>query len=87
MKAILVKVLPATNTKPTRLKAIAEGVQSIIRSANGDWGYEKDAARVARELCAKYEWNWPIASGQLANGDHVFCFVEPGFNVYTAGHE
>ena len=87
MKAIIVKVLPATNTKPTRLKASAEGVASIIRSADGDRGYEKDAARVARELCAKYEWNWPIASGQLANGDHVFCFVEPGFNVYTAGHE
>ena len=87
MKAIIVKVLPATNTKPTRLKASAEGVASIIRSADGDRGYEKDAARIARELCAKYEWNWPIASGQLANGDHVFCFVEPGVNVYTAGHE
>ena len=83
MKAILVKVIPATNTRPTRLKATAEGVPSITRSANGDWGYEKDAALIARELCKKYDWNWPIASGQLANGDHVFCFVEYGYNVYT----
>lgn len=83
MKAIVVKVLPATDTKPTRLKASAEGVPSIIRTANGDWGYEKASAIVARELCDKYGWDSPIASGQLPSGDHVFCFVENGYNVYT----
>ena len=74
MKAIQVKYLPATNTKPSRLKAMAEGVQSITRTYNGDWASEMPHHEIAVELCRTYGWSTDLCEGGLPNGDHVFCF-------------
>lgn len=83
MKAIIVKVIPATNTRPTRLKAHAEGVPPITMSRDAvDDAQDKRKKRVhsalylARLICKKYNWPTRLASGQLPNGDWVFCFVK-----------
>jgi len=74
MKAIQVKYLPATNHRPSRLKAMAEGVQSITRSYHGDLASENPFREIAEELCRIYEWPTDLCEGGLPNGDHVFCF-------------
>jgi hypothetical protein len=75
MKAIIVKYLPATNTKGSRLKAMAEGVPSIIRGFDHKYN-DGGKAQIAQELCNKYGWDGKLVSGQLPNGDNVFCFIE-----------
>lgn len=72
MKAILVKYLPATNTKPARAKAIADGVKPVIHATCGD--FEGAAKAAAYELCETYGWGTKLVSGGLPNGDIVFCF-------------
>jgi hypothetical protein len=73
MKAIIVKYLPATNTKGSRLKASAEGVKSIIKGF--DYKYNDGGKlQIAQELCHKYDWSTDLVSGQLPNGDEVYCF-------------
>lgn len=83
MKAILVRVIPATNTRPTRLVARAEGVPPITMTRDAvDDAQDKNKKRVhsalylARLLCKKYGWSTRLASGQLPNEDWVFCFIK-----------
>lgn len=72
MKAIQVKVLPATNTKGTRLKAFVYGGQSLTQGR--DYSYEiiVDAANVAHALACKLGWTVGFVGGTLPNGDWVF---------------
>lgn len=70
MKAIQVKRLPATDTKPFRWKVVAEGVPHIIVGA--DSATPRDAAEL---LCARYGWGTDLIHGDLPNGDHVFVFA------------
>ena len=74
MKAIIAKALPATETKPRRIKIMAEGAKSRIVSYNNEWDYEQVTEQYARDLgwLAK---GTKMAHGQLPNGDHVACFV------------
>lgn len=74
MKAIQVKYLPATNTKPSRLKAMAEGVKPLVRTFNGDWASNNPFHEIAVALCKREEWSGDLCSGGLPNGDRVFCF-------------
>ena len=84
MKAIQTRILPATDTKPTRIKASAEGVKSITVSRDevesdllllGDPVNEQAIHRdVAARLCVKYTWSPHLASGGLPNGDWAHCF-------------
>lgn len=78
MKAILVKYLPPTNVKGSRIKASAEGIPSITRPydhAENDGGRRK----VAEELANKYGWLTPrngrLIEGGLPNGDCAFVFA------------
>lgn len=70
MKAILVKKLPATDTKPSRWKAIAEGVPHQIFGT-----YTHTPEQAALALCESHGWGRDLVSGYLPNGDHVFCFL------------
>lgn len=83
MKAIQVKYLPATNTKPSRLKAMAEGVKPLTQSFSG----MEDAAAQARPhvtpyhmaaqlLCQRMNWNGELVGGGLPDGSWAFCFVD-----------
>lgn len=81
MKAIHIKSLPPTNTRPRRIKAVAEGVPPITRSVDeierqhGTDTYDETCKALALELCEKYGWGQRLAGGVLANGDRVFCFI------------
>jgi hypothetical protein len=71
MKAIQVKYLPATETKPSRIKAFIKG-HSVTRSfdyEHNDGGMKN----VAHELVEKLEWNvLSMIQGELPSGDTVF---------------
>lgn len=84
-KAIHTKYLPFTNTKPSRIKASAEGVKSETWTC-----CELDNIRVKDGLehitnhqCAAlifatlHKWSTDLASGGLADGSWVHCFVVP----------
>lgn len=91
MQAILTKVLPATNTKPTRIKAeCARGSKILSTDSIGDISKPETHAFVARHLVncfvnedkAEYDsdpkknpWAKPFVTGCLPNGDYVHVFT------------
>lgn len=91
MKAIQTKILPATNTKPTRIKASAEGVKSITvtRSAAEDAvrGLPNPEEQVhqfaAGILAAVQDWPVEFKSVGLPDGSWAHCFVESGLTKRT----
>jgi len=85
MKAIHTRYLSAINTKPSRIKASAEGVKSItfttcqldkIRTERGleHITNHQCAARLLAEKCG---WSTGLSSGGLADGSWVHCFTQP----------
>lgn len=82
MKAIQTKYLPATNTKPTRIKASAEGVPSKIYTRDELWkphGGSGNVENVQIEAAQRFAVanNWPtdLASGGLPDGSWAHCFI------------
>ena len=75
MKAITVKYIPATDTKPTRLKAFdADGNQiTVSRHKWPDLDGEELSKKAAIELCIKMKWDGDLVGGWIKSG-HVFCF-------------
>jgi len=76
MKAILTKILPCTDTKPTRIKAYSEGGNSVILSwseCDSD-GRNQGQAHLyaAQALCAKMDWPTDLIGGGTIEG---YCFV------------
>lgn len=71
MKAIQVKFLPATNFKGARMKAWAEGGNSIILPFQYEISNDELRAELmATELLTKMKWNVKITGrGALPNGD------------------
>ena len=71
-KAILVKYLPFTNHKPSRVKAIVHQKVSITVSvseyASNDEAILAAAKAIAKSLC----WRGKYIKGTLPNGDVVF---------------
>lgn len=68
-KAILIKCLPATDTKPRRFKATAQGVEAVL---SGD--LHNDACpyqHAAMRLAVKHNWRGVWSIGELPNGDRV----------------
>ncbi len=76
MKAICTKVIPCTDTKPTRIKAYAEGGNSIMVSWSecDDEGRTQGQAHMyaARKLCDKMKWDGRLIGGGTEEG---YCFV------------
>ena len=91
MQAIQTKVLPATNTKPTRIKAWCQR-GSIILSIEELGSGRLDISHIlaAERLCRKFleedfvkygahsdnPWIKPIQTGTLPNGDLAHVFIE-----------
>jgi len=74
MKAIITKYLPATNTKPARIKASTEGGNSItISYPSDDMSQEAAYRKAAEALCAKMNWTGQLYGGGTENG-YVFVF-------------
>ena len=81
MKAIHTKYLPATNTKPSRIKASASnGFLSVIISHPHETGNHMDHFEAVKALIAKHNLKWDISQmvyGDSADGKgHVFCFAD-----------
>lgn len=73
MKAIQVKYLRATNSRGARFKISAEGVKSVVVPFNYrevDHGVKYGVYK----FCRDNDWSTNLVSGQLPNGDYVFCF-------------
>lgn len=74
MKAIITKYLPATNMKPARIKATAEGGNSVtISYPQDDISQEAAYRKAAEALCAKMNWPGQLFGGGTENG-YVFVF-------------
>lgn len=87
MQAIITKYIPATNTKPSRIKASCERGSGFFSAQDlDDWGTAHRAACDA--LCARFDaedskkygstcktWSRAKASGQIPSGEYVFCFI------------
>ena len=87
MQAIVTKYLPATNTKPSRIKAqCARG--SITVSMSYESGIDGEHVAAAKALCSKFiaedvkkyasdpasnPWGKPFVTGCLPSGN--FCHV------------
>ena len=70
MQAIQVKYLPATDTKPSRLKAFCKA-GSVTISFNHD-NEEQGYIDAARQLAEKLGWFDFYYGGTLPNNDKVF---------------
>jgi len=76
MKAIVTKYLPFTDTKPSRIKASAEGVPSKIYTCEElDHFIRSVHIQAAHEFCALNNWSGNLASGGLPSGEWAHCFV------------
>ena len=70
-KAIETKYLPATNTKGARIKAIAEGNNSITISYDYGLNPATNHHLAANALCEKLNWVGHYIQGETKNG-YVF---------------
>lgn len=79
MKAILTKVIPCTNTKPTRVKAYTEGGNSIMVSwseCDSDGRTQGEAhLYAAQALANKMQWPGKLLGGGTPEG-YAFVFAE-----------
>lgn len=89
MQAIVTKYLPATNTKPSRIKATcARG--SLTVSMSYETGIDGEHDMAARALCRKFAvedkakygteplknpWMKPFVSGCLPSGNYAHVFT------------
>lgn len=82
MKAFEIKTLPATETKPTRLKVSVEQVKPVIYSAsqfdvNSVDNIELQAAKkLMHDLGWDRDGKLTLKCGQLPNGNYCAVFVE-----------
>jgi hypothetical protein len=63
MKAIKIRVIPATNTKDVRLKASAVGGISFIEARSNEIGIEEQAMEMAKKYLVKANWYFAEISG------------------------
>lgn len=90
MQAIITKVLPATNTKPTRIKAICARGSITISYPDAD-NQEEAHVRAAHALATKFAvedaahygtttihstWLAPRVCGQMVRGDYCHVFTK-----------
>ena len=87
MKAILTKIIPCTDTKPTRIKAYTEGGNRVTVS----WSECDDGERTqgqahlyaARKLCDKMHWNGRLIGGGTPEG-YAFTFADSRIQEATS---
>ncbi len=80
MKAILTKIIPCTDTKPTRIKAYAEGGASItlsLSTCEREPHYRTDEAHLyaAQQLAKKMKWGTDLLGGGTPEG-YAFVFAD-----------
>lgn len=87
MKAILTKVLPCTDTKPTRLVAYTDGGNRLTVSwseCDNDGRTQAQAhGYAARKLCQKMHWTGDLIGGGTPDG-YVFVFADSPIRIKEA---
>lgn len=75
MQTIETRIIPATNTKPTRIKATASGGIGKIYPINQNlYRDEQNHAAAAQLLMTKLDWYGTMAGGHTKQGMvWVFC--------------
>lgn len=90
MQAIYTKILPATNTKPTRIKASCSRGSLVVSYDGLEGNMGQKHRQAAQRLIQKFliedekrgiipelnSWGKPIVTGGLENNDFVHCFVD-----------
>ena len=77
MKAIITKYIPATNTKGSRIKAMAEGVKSLSIPYPHELNAEEGHKLAASLLCERMEWNGELVSGGMpCQTGFAHCFAK-----------
>ncbi len=76
MKAIQTKFLGATDTKPSRIKASAEGVKSLTFTLS-ELEHDTLSAHnyAAQRFAGSYGWSTNLASGGLPDRSWAHCFL------------
>jgi hypothetical protein len=74
MKAIRTRYLPATNTKPSRIKADDYCGNSVTISFPYEFSGEEAFKSAAIALCEKMGWSKELIGGGTDTG-YVFCFI------------
>ncbi len=75
-QSIITKFIPATNRRPSRVKAIASGGESHTSSYhNLDGNEEQRHFAVARSLAEKLDWSGRLVGGATKTG-FVFVFAD-----------
>ena len=80
MKAIQTKYLGATNFKPARIVAKAEGVASVTISYDSEFDEGENHARAAKKLRDKMGWTGRMVGGGTDKG-YSFCFENSRIEV------
>ncbi len=79
MKAIITRYVPATNTKPSRVIAEAEGGNRHVMTFASYYGDDARGSgpyrKAAEELCMKMDWDGKLIGGGTKDG-YVFVFAE-----------
>lgn len=77
MKAIQTKYMPATNTRGSRIKAIAEGVKPLSIPYPHELSGSAVHAAAAVALCRRMGWKGTLVSGGMPDqSGEVFCFMD-----------
>ena len=79
MKALQVRTLPATSTKPMRLKVWTADNKPVVYNLGGNDFDVNSVDSIECQAAKKYlevlGWKYNIAGGQLPNGDHAFVLI------------
>lgn len=75
MKAILTRYLPATNTKPSRIRATAEGGKPLTVGYYAAPDNTDPFAFAARQLADRMGWTGPLLGGGLPDGSTCWVFA------------
>lgn len=76
-QAIITKYLGPTNTRGSRIKAMA-AAGSITLPVDDSLNIEQRHAKAAEALCRKFGWNGSYYQGGMP-GDDGYCFVAAAF--------
>lgn len=76
MKAIQTKYLGATNQRGSRIKAWAEGGNTITIPYPHELSGDAVHRLAAQALCDTLGWNRQFVTGGLPNGDYCHVFIE-----------
>lgn len=65
-----------TNTKPSYLKAMAEGVNHLCATIDSNREISQQARELAQLYCDQFNWGKIYGFGMLPNGDYVATLGE-----------